>query len=1194
MAGMHGDGKRSSSVVMRGGTALWFPGLLLGTLLVGPVSPAHANPQGGQVAAGQASITLSGNTLDIKQTTDKAVIDWRSFNIAPGELTAFSQPSASSMTLNRINDSAPSQILGTLTANGHVVLVNPNGVFFGPNSRVDVSGLVASTSGISNADFMNGKLNFSQPGSPQGANINQGTITAQDAGLVGLVAPSVENDGVITARLGKVALASGDSFTVDMAGDNLIQVAVTGPVAQQLASNTGQIVADGGTVMLTAAAGRQLVDGVVSNSGAVEANSIGSQNGHIVLFAEGSNAVPGNVVADKGQASGDSTALNSGILSASGNGSGEKGGTVEVLGDRVGLLSGSSINASGSSGGGTVRVGGDYHGGGTTPTASRTIVQESTTIRANALDHGDGGKVTVWSDDRTDFAGSIEAKGGPNGGNGGFVETSGKQLLQATGTVDASAAKGQAGTWLLDPNDITIQAAGSDTNASGDPNFTTTDDSSIVTTGSIDADLNAGTSVTITTASSGGNSQAGNITVADNIAKTAGGDATLTFSAASDITVNSNISISSTSGKLNTVFDADTAGNGGAIVLNPGSSITTNGGNITMGGQGSPATLPAVGDAANPAGISINPLTTLSAGGGNIVMHGQGGTAAAANNIGVLNSGTLQTSGDGNIALTGIGGHTADTDSYNMGVANGNYWTQTFGTIQVTGAGSGSITVTGTGSTGGRDVTGVMDTGLIQTAGSGNIAIAGTGGTGRTYYNNGIDLYRNSSISPAMIQATGTGSITLTGTGGGSTLARRFAGGIVGGPYAIQTAGGNITLTGNVPIPGWAHAGVTLSTGTIQTAGAGNIAITGTGGPTTGGGFAIGILNGLGNTIESSGFGNISLTGTGGSGANNNLLSGGFGYSNQGVVNSAAGFGYGPGIIKPGSATLTITGIGGSGAGSDNTGIVLNGVIGDGGTTGNSILRADSINMNGGTIQTTGNVSFQPYTTSTTIGVAGGAGSLGLTSGILNGTTAGSITIGSASDTGAMDVGAYSWNAPLTLLNGSGSIGIDGAQTMGGHTFLADTASGNITLRSGGSIASSAAGTAITLAASGGTVVNDGGGGALSAPDGRWLVYSSAPFNDALGGLSVNFRRYGCTYGSYCPSFPANGNSMLYSSSLPDTVSKGFSDVAAQLEIGQAQSTADSQEDYTRLITMDVRLGADLASPFVPGSKAPANVPPEL
>ena len=109
-------------------------------------------------------------------------------------------------------------------------------------------------------------------------------------------------------------------------------------------------------------------------SGVIEAESIGSQNGQIVLYAEGSNAVPNNVAANKGQKQGTSEVLVSGTLDASGYGSGQTGGNISVLGDHVGILSGSLIDASGDAGGGTIKIGGDFHGQGTTPTALNTVV----------------------------------------------------------------------------------------------------------------------------------------------------------------------------------------------------------------------------------------------------------------------------------------------------------------------------------------------------------------------------------------------------------------------------------------------------------------------------------------------------------------------------------------------------------------------------------------------------------------------------------------------------------------------------------------------------------------------------------------------------------------------------------------------------------------------------------------------------
>lgn len=509
-----------------------------------------ANPAGGVVSGGTAVISTDGNTLNIDQSSNRAVIDWRSFNIDSGETTAFHQPSSSSITLNRVNDVNPSNILGNLTANGKIILINPNGVFFGPNSKVDVAGLVASTANISNKDFMSGNMQFNQPGNADAQIINQGTITAKDAGLVGFVAPRVKNSGIINAKLGHVQLASGDSFTLDMAGDKLITVAVNGELEKQIASNEGTINAQGGVVKLTAAAARGVVDSVVTNSGTISANGLSTKGGKITLYAA------------------NGTATNSGKLDVSGT----SGGQADVLGKKVHLTSTSNIDASGINGGGTVKVGGDYQGQGTTPTADYTNVDSGSVINANAVTTGNGGKVTVWSNNETDFAGEINAKGGSISGNGGFVETSGHKLLAYKGKVNVTAPKGQVGTLLLDPENITIQTAGSSTTTGFGGTFSGNSDNSILTVADLQAAL-ASANVVVTTGASG--SQAGDITVANAVSWTSNNS--LTLNAHRDININAGISTTG-SGTVSLHSDKDATGTG---KVNFGS-----GGSLTIGNNG--------------------------------------------------------------------------------------------------------------------------------------------------------------------------------------------------------------------------------------------------------------------------------------------------------------------------------------------------------------------------------------------------------------------------------------------------------------------------------------------------------------------------------------------------------------------------------------------------------------------------------
>ena len=335
-------------------------------------------------------------------------------------------------------------------------LVNPNGMVFGKDAQVNVGGLLATTADIVSNRFLTGDGRFDIAGNPRASIVNDGTINIRNTGLAALIAPTVINNGTITAELGKVQLGSGDTFSLDLYGDGLIRLEASDAVLDQLVDNSGRINVDGGQVKLTAAAAATAVDSLINMGGLIDARTAGGQAGQVEIYAEGSNAVPGNVAADKERKQGSSTVLVSGTIDAAGRNPGEKGGTVELLGDNVGVLSGSLIDASGDAGGGTVRIGGDFHGAGSTPAALNTYVDPNSLILANADASGNGGKVAVWSDATTWFYGNILAEGGMRSGNGGYVETSGHGYLDAEGYVDLMAPHGGKGTYLLDPTNITI------------------------------------------------------------------------------------------------------------------------------------------------------------------------------------------------------------------------------------------------------------------------------------------------------------------------------------------------------------------------------------------------------------------------------------------------------------------------------------------------------------------------------------------------------------------------------------------------------------------------------------------------------------------------------------------------------------------------------------------------------------------
>ena len=254
---------------------------------------ATALPSGLSAAPGQATVsTGAGNHMDIYQHQNRVVIDWQNFDIGRDASVEFHQPTISSIAVNRVTGgSDPTQIYGQLKANGRVVILDTNGVFFGSTAKVDVGGLIASTGKIADQSaFMNGgALGLSETNAARAdATVsNAGLITAAEGGLIALVAPAVRNSGVIQAHLGQVILASGRAATVDFAGDGLIQIAVTEGINQGFTgskiSNSGTISADGGHVYMTARAGAQLVDSAINNTGVISAQRASMQDGKIIL-----------------------------------------------------------------------------------------------------------------------------------------------------------------------------------------------------------------------------------------------------------------------------------------------------------------------------------------------------------------------------------------------------------------------------------------------------------------------------------------------------------------------------------------------------------------------------------------------------------------------------------------------------------------------------------------------------------------------------------------------------------------------------------------------------------------------------------------------------------------------------------------------------------------------------------------------
>lgn len=288
---MHKNNKTISRQ-LKSAFAAWAAGLYI----IGTGATAYALPEGGQVAAGQATITTAGSTMTIAQQTAQAIINWQNFGIGSGEAVHINQPNSQAILLNRVIGSNPSEIFGQLTANGQVILVNPNGVFFRPGSSVDVGGLTASTLNIANEDFLKGQLRFA--GDSQNTVINAGSITAQN-GYVNLLAKEVVNEGIIAAQTGSVNLAAGSGMSLDYNGDGKMTVAVTDGAYQSAVANKKLIQADGGLVVMTASGKDALMDSAVNNSGMIQANTLGEATGQISLTGD-NIATTGTISADGG------------------------------------------------------------------------------------------------------------------------------------------------------------------------------------------------------------------------------------------------------------------------------------------------------------------------------------------------------------------------------------------------------------------------------------------------------------------------------------------------------------------------------------------------------------------------------------------------------------------------------------------------------------------------------------------------------------------------------------------------------------------------------------------------------------------------------------------------------------------------------------------------------------------------------
>jgi filamentous hemagglutinin family protein len=360
------------------------PGLSALLVSVSTAALAQTLPTNGSVAAGSASISSPrAGTLNINQSSNQAIINWQSFSVGAGGTVNFNQPGASSATLNRVTGSTPSSIAGTINAPGTVLLINPNGIAITKSGVVNTGSFAASTLDIKDQDFLAGKYSFSGNGSSATV-VNSGRINVSDGGFAALLGGQVSNNGVISARLGKVGLGAGEQVTLDLAGDGFLSVAVPSSELGHLVnadgalvSNKGKILANGGTVFLSAATAHNILRDAVNIGGLVRTNSVGTHNGRIVINGGGGGVrVTGRLIA----------------RSRKGH-----GGEVDITSAGAAVkLAGAKIDVSGKTGGGNVNIGGGPHATTTLADAQSVSIDSTTTIKADATGNGDGGHVVLW------------------------------------------------------------------------------------------------------------------------------------------------------------------------------------------------------------------------------------------------------------------------------------------------------------------------------------------------------------------------------------------------------------------------------------------------------------------------------------------------------------------------------------------------------------------------------------------------------------------------------------------------------------------------------------------------------------------------------------------------------------------------------------------------------------------------------
>ena len=993
-------GKRSVRAAVRLAPLLAALGLTHPAHAVTPPSPNQL-PTGGTVVAGSATLASGGGSgaavLNVNQTTSRAVIDWNTFNVGSAAQVNFNQPGASSATLNRVLDSNPSQIFGKITAPGQVFLTNPNGVYFGRSASVDVGGLTATTSSISAADFMAGRIKLSRNGAT-GSVVNDGTLQASLGGYIALLAPEVRNGGVVIARMGTVVMAAGEQITLDFNGRHLAGITTQPSAVQALVDNRSAVIAPGGLIILSAQALDSLQGGLVKNSGTLQATGMVSQGGRIVLEASTGVENSGTISASGGANGGPAgqvtitapAVTNSGTISATATPADYPATSPAATGGQV-VISATAIQQTGS---GLIDVSGPIAGDVTFEALQNIDLSGrilATGIEVSAPEASApevpahqalGGDITLTAQSNITLQDlSIDVSGDSGGGQiriqGGNPAPTNPPSdppavdLLGTTELDASSRRGKGGTVALTADRVSLLGAsaintsgatgGGDVYVGGgfhgkNPSVADAQQAIVGAGASIDASATqSGDGGQVVVWSSEDTTFAGAITSRGG--ETSGSGGTLEVSGAHlDFT-----------GSVNA---GAAHGTGGSLLLDPKDITVVTGGsdsvsnetfatNPTSSSTIDPSTITAITDNGTAVTLQANDDITVNSAIQTVVTSGTGGalTFQAGRSI-TLNAGIISDNGNVTFSANDSGATLADR---NAGAA-------TFTNNSLVNAGTGNVSITmGTLGTSGNITTGQVT--------ANNLTVTDNGTTSGTT----LDLD----------QTELTGALSISAAAANPNLTNSVGIVTVHGTATINTGTGNVTITN--ANTDFTTLGVTG--GTVQLVNANAIQFSTT---------SVGALTETAQgPIAQTGGSSVQVTGA----ANLTADYGGFGYADPyiNLTNSGNHFG---------SLALHVPTNGGSGTGGYAT------IVDSGSTSITASSTSSNLTLQAGGSATTGTIS------------------------------AASVSVNAR---GAVSLGSSTISTDLTVTtNGSGAITNTGAIAVGRQTTLTAGSANNITLDNSG------------------------------------------------------------------------------------------------------------------------------------------------